>query len=139
MAQDIYPGRYIVQRNNVSATIPTKDEDDGSDAWILLIEAADAGMPVAGQALGGCWSDGTSKYRMNEGNNCDHDNPDCVPGDDNLCTGDCALSYGDILQRSADRISTYGASYYEIYPIDASNLMDIVSYIHWLLLDPEDQ
>jgi hypothetical protein len=135
MAQASYPGRLIVQRNNVSAIIPTRDEEDGSDAWVLLIEAANGGMPVAGQALGACWSNQTSDYRMNGGNNCDHDNPDCLPDGDNQCTGDCALSYGAILQRSADRIATYSASYYEIYPPDASNLKDILTYIHDLL-DP---
>jgi len=133
MAQIAYPGRYIVQRNNVSAIIPLADQ--ASDAWVVLVDAASIGMPVAGQALGVCWSNQTSSYRMNGGNNCDHDNPDCVPGPDGLCTGNCALSYGDILQRSADHIASYGATYYEIYPPDASNLQDTVTYIH-CLLDP---
>jgi hypothetical protein len=135
MAQSTYPGRYIVQRNNVSAIIPVKD--DASDAWVVLVDAAANGMPVAGQALGVCWSNQTSSYRMNGGNNCDHDNPDCVPGPNGLCTGNCALSYGDILQRSADHIATYGVTYYEIYPPDASNLQDNVAYIH-CLLDPSE-
>ncbi len=130
MAQATYPGRLIVQRNNVGATIPRREEEDGSDAWILLIEAADAGMPVAGQALGVCWSNQMSEYRMNSCTNCDLENPDCVPDGDDRCSGDCALSYGDILQRSADRILTYSPSYYEIYPPDASNLKDVVGNIH---------
>ena len=70
---------------------------------------------------------------MNGGDNCDHENPDCTPGPDGLGTGNCALSYGQILQRSADYIATYGVTYYEIYPPDASNLKDIVTYIHCLL------
>jgi hypothetical protein len=130
MAQTTYPGRYIVQRDNVSAIIPLADE--ASDAWVVLVDAALNGMPVAGQALGVCWSNQTSNYRMNGGNNCDHDNPACTPAP---CTGDCALSYGEILQRSADHLATYGITYYEIYPPDASNLQDIVSYIN-CLLDP---
>ncbi len=138
LAQTTYPGRLIIQRNNVSTTIPTATEEDGSDAWILLIEAANAGMPVAGQALGVCWSNQTSEYRMNDMTNCDQDRPECLPGDDNLCTGNCALSYGDILQRSALRILTYGPSYYEIYPPDASNLKDVVKDIHGEFFWPKE-
>lgn len=137
LAQQLYPGRYIVQRNNVSATIPTKEEQDGSTAWILLSEAADAGIPTAGQALGPCWSNAEfPDYRMNGGNNCDHDNPDCTPTD-NMCEGDCALDFLHILERSADKIATYSARYYEIYPPDASNLKDGVTYIHNLLNPPD--
>ncbi len=47
MAQDLYGERYIVQRNNVSAVIPLKqDEDTSKTAWILLAEAADRGFPL---------------------------------------------------------------------------------------------
>ena len=72
---------------------------------------------------------------MNGGDNCDHENPDCTPGPDGLCAGNCALSYGQILQRSADYIATYGVTYYEIYPPDASNLKDC--HLHSLPAESE--
>jgi hypothetical protein len=132
MAQDLYHERYIVQRNNVSAIIPLKQDDDGSTAWTLLAEAADRGFPTAGQALGTCYNN--DFYRMNggDGNNCDHDNLSCdFPHPP--CELDCALDYGQILQRSFDHLATYSPSYYEIYPPDAGNLKPVVSCIHNLL------
>jgi hypothetical protein len=68
-------------------------------------------------------------------NFCDLDNPDCDSSHP-PCEEACALDYGEVLQRSADRINTYSAHYYEIYPPDASNLKDIVTYIHNLLNPP---
>jgi hypothetical protein len=127
MAEAAYHGRYIVQRNNVTAVIPSKQTADDSTAWILLAEAADAGIPTAGQALGVCWNN--EEYRMNGGNNCDRDNSLCDPLNP-PCQDTCALDYATVLQRSADRLISYSASYYEIYPPDASNLQDIVANIH---------
>jgi hypothetical protein len=136
MAQTAYPGRYIVQRNNVFTKTPMASE--ATDAWRIIVDASADGLPVAGQALGVCWANQTSGYRMNGGNNCDLENPDCVPDPVTmLCDGDCALSYGQILQRSADRLVTYGPVYYEIYPPDASNLKDVVSCIHEMLTGGE--
>ena len=132
MARDLYHERYIVQRNNVSAIIPLKQDEDGSTAWILLAEAADAGSPTAGQALGTCYNN--DFYRMNggDGNNCDHDNLSCNPFNP-PCELECALDYGEVLQRSYDHLATYSPKYYEIYPPDASNLKSVVSCIHNLL------
>ena len=127
LAQTRYPGRYIVQRNNVSTAIPPKGE--ATEVWVLLAKAADSGNFTAGQALTICW--GNVNYKMNSGDNCDHD-ANCRPVD-GMCEGDCALYYDQILQRSADHLLTYSPSYYEIYPVDARNLPTIVTYIHNLL------
>lgn len=77
MAWSLYGHRYVVQRNNVTAISDTKDL--AADAWVILANAANAGWPTAGQAVGACWAD--ERYRMNggDGNNCDHDNPGCEP------------------------------------------------------------
>jgi hypothetical protein len=128
MALALYRERYIVQRNNVSAIIPLKQDANDSTAWILLAEATDAGSPTAGQALGTCWNN--DFYRMNGGINCDRENCDYSHPP---CEGDCVLEYGEILQRSYDHLATYLPSYYEIYPPDASNLKSVVSCIHNLL------
>jgi hypothetical protein len=129
LAQERYKGRYIVQRNNVSATIPLKQDADNSTAWWLLADAADESVPTAGQALGESWEN--EGYRMNGGNNCNHDDLSCsTTCQGECCEGDCVLDWGSILQHSADHLITYSASYYEIYPPDAGNLKDVVSAIH---------
>jgi hypothetical protein len=122
-----YVGRYIVQRNNVTAIIPTKD--DATDAWTILADAANAHMPTAGQALGVAADN--EAYRMNNKTNCDWDRSECEPDESKVCDPECALSYEEILDRSADRLYTYSPSYYEIYPTDASKLQDSVCYIHY--------
>ena len=128
-----YPGRYIVQRNNVTAIIPyATDPKVDTTAWVLLNEAVTAEIPTAGQALGTCYVNGTGDYRMNGGTNCDNDNPDCDPNNP-PCDGICALDFDMILQKSADRIASYFANYYEVYPPDASNLKDTICNIHTLL------
>ena len=126
-----YAGRYIVQRNNVTAIIPKKE--DASDAWVILADAADAKMPIAGQALGVAADN--EAYRMNDKTNCDWDRPECEPAENKTCDeNDCGLSFEQILNRSADRLYTYSPSYYEIYPTDASKLHDSVCYIHYEFL-----
>ena len=119
MASTTYPTRYIVQRNNVTAIIPTKDV--ATDAWVILADAADAGMPTAGQALSNCYNDST--YQMNGGNsnNCNHEDPNCAPWSP-PCVDPCAISYQQELDFSGDHIFTYNASYYEVYYLDAGNL-----------------
>lgn len=67
----LYPGRYIVQRNNVTAIIPFSTDSDVDDtAWVLLNEAVTATIPTAGQALGTCYNN--DYYRMNGQTNCDN-------------------------------------------------------------------
>jgi len=130
MAHTLYPTQYIVQRNNVTAIIPVStDPDVDKTAWVLLNDAVTDGISVAGQALGTCYSKTGTDYRMNGGTNCDHDNSNCIPP----CVDDCALSSLMILERSADRIASYRTNYYEVYPPDASNLKDGITYIHDLL------
>jgi hypothetical protein len=135
MAQTAYPNRYVVQRNNMTAIIPFKDDADASTAWILLAEAADAGIPTAGQALGVCWNN--EDYRMNggDGNNCDHDNPNCDFLNPPCTTDECILTFDMELQRSADHLITYRPYYYEIYPPDAGNMSDTVTNIDDMLLN----
>lgn len=129
MAQTTYPGHYIVQRNNVTAIIPfSYDIDVDNTAWVLLNEAVMAETPTAGQALGPAFTNGGDS-RMNGGNDCDHDRTECTYP----CPDDCIISNCTILERSADRIMSYSANYYEVYPPDASNLQDAITYIHCLL------
>jgi hypothetical protein len=114
MAQSTYPGRYIVQRNNVSAIIPLAGE--ASDAWVVLVDAVANGMPVAGQALSNCFND--TSFQMNGGNDCNHEDPNCTPP----CTGDCVINYQQELDFSGDHLATYCANYYEVYYLDAAKL-----------------
>jgi len=119
MAQAAYPGRYIVQRNNVTAIIPTIDEATGT-AWVILADAHKAGMPTAGQALSNC--SGDTSYQMNGGNSC---LPTCTPSPTPtpcMSPGPCAISYQQELDFSGDHIATYCANYYEVYYLDAANL-----------------
>jgi hypothetical protein len=137
LAQMAYQNRYVVQRNNISAIIPLAQDADESTAWILLAEAAAAGIPTAGQALGVCWNN--EDYRMNggDGDNCNHDDPNCsssVPP----CDGECLLTFDMELQNSANHLITYLPYYYEIYPPDAGNngnMPDTVTNIHNMLIN----
>jgi hypothetical protein len=129
MAQALYPTRFIVQRNAVSATTPMKDDSDDT-TWTLLAERTDNGYLTAGQALWNCWNDTT--YRMNGGDNaCNHDDPLCLPPCDPGSS--CYSDPEAILDRSTDHLLTYAPSYYEIYQPDAANLTDSVTRIHDLL------
>jgi len=132
MIQAAYPGRYITQQNSVSAVSPVEADSDGT-TWTILAQAAEAGYLTAGQALGVCYNN--EGYRMNRGDNCNHDDDTCVFP----CDGLCALDYGQILEKSADRLYTYSGGpfpyvpcYYEIYQPDAAGLPDIVTIIHGL-------
>jgi hypothetical protein len=123
MAQATYPGRYIIQRNNVSAIIPLAGE--ASDAWAVLVDAANNGMPVAGQALSNCFND--TSYQMNGGNNCNLEDPNCAtptptPTPTPTCTGSCVITFQQELDQSGAQLHTYNASYYEVYYLDAANL-----------------
>ena len=126
-AWDTYGNRYVVQRNNVTAISPTKDLP--TDAWIILADAADAGRPTAGQALGACYLD--ESFQMNGGSNCDYRNPDCAPWLD--CQENCVISWQHEMDYSGDNIHTYNASYYEVYPFDASTGHVCLDYVHSLL------
>jgi hypothetical protein len=123
MAWRTYGNRYIVQRNNVSAIIPTIDEAAGT-AWVILADAASLGRPTAGQALSNCFNDST--YQMNGGTNC---MPNCTPSP-TPCTDACAITYQEELDFSGDHIFTYCANYYEVYFLDADNLS--LDYLHGL-------
>jgi len=134
MAWTVYRNRYIVQRNNVTAIIPTKDV--ATDAWVILADAAYAGRPTAGQALSNCYNDTT--YQMNGGDNCNHEDPDCVPSTPTPtptptpCTGPCAIDYQQELDFSGDHLATYNASYYEVYYLDAGAANLSLAHLHCL-------
>ena len=135
MAQSTYPGRYIVQRNNVTAIIPTIDE--ATDAWLILKDAADAGMPTAGQALSNCQGDKT--YQMNGGNNCNLADPNCAPTPTPTptptpCSGSCVITPQQELDQSGDHLATYKASYYEVYYLDAAQLS--LNHLHNEFMGP---
>jgi hypothetical protein len=137
MVWSVYGNRYIVQRNNVTAVIPTKCE--ATDAWQILADAADAGMPTAGQALSNCCGDMT--YQMNGGNNCNLEDPNCTPGPSGTptptptptptaCIGDCAITFQQELDQSGDHLRTYNANYYEVYYLDAAVGHLSLDYLH---------
>jgi hypothetical protein len=127
MAWGLYGNRYIVQRNNVTAIIPTRDV--ATDAWVILAAAADAGRPTAGQALSNCFNDTT--YQMNGGDNCNHEDPDCAPWTP-PCTDPCIISYQQELDFSGDHLATYNASYYEVYYLDAGAANLSLAHLHCL-------
>jgi hypothetical protein len=134
MAWTVYSNRYIVQRNNVTAIIPTKDV--ATDAWVILADAADAGRPTAGQALSNCYKDTT--YQMNGGDNCNHEDPNCAPTPTPTptptpCMSPCAISYQQELDFSGEHIATYSASYYEVYYLDAGAANLCLANLHALL------
>jgi len=133
MASTLYGNRYIVQRNNVSATTPYEADADDSTAWSLLADADAALRPTAGQALGVCWNN--EDYRMNGSTNCDWENSDCEAAPDEVCGDPCALDYATVLSRSAERLYTYHVNYYELYPPDF-HLYDQVASIHDTLTGP---
>jgi hypothetical protein len=128
MASTVYGNRYIVQRNNVTAIIPTKDL--ATNAWVILADAANAGRPTAGQALSNCVNDDT--YQMNGGNGdkCNHEDPDCAPWNP-PCIDPCVIGYQQELDYSGVHIATYNASYYEVYYLDAGKLC--LASLHALL------
>jgi len=142
LASTKYPDRFIAQKNSISATSTVYP---GGDQGLKLIgEISDAGRPIAGQALWKCYDDPT--YQMNDGNNCDKDQPlACIPVNGNCYTSGCMMSDDDILRRAADHLNTYNGSgdtnrprYFEIYAVDIANLSDpgeAVPYIHCLFQD----
>ena len=128
MAWGLYGNRYIVQRNNVTAIIPTRDV--ATDAWVILADAADALRPTAGQALSNCFNDTT--YQMNGGDNCNHEDLDCAPWTP-PCTDPCIISYQQELDFSGEHLATYNASYYEVYYLDAGAANLCLANLHALL------
>jgi len=102
-----WPGRFVVQKNSVSATIPPSP-GTGGNFEVLWNSRPNA----AGQMLFWCANEPT--YRMNGG----------VAGDP-----------ATILHNAIAAGYSYGVQYLEIYQTDVINYPDEISYGHDLLVD----
>lgn len=102
-----WPGRFVVQKNSVSATIPPAPGTGGN------FEVLWNSRPnVGGQMLFWCANEPT--YRMNGG----------VPGDP-----------ATILHNAIAAGYAYGMKYLEIYQTDVINFPDEITYAHDLLVN----
>ena len=102
-----WPGRFIVQKNSVSATIPPSP-GTGGNFEVLWNSRPNA----AGQML--FWCANESTFRMNGG----------VAGDP-----------ATILHNAIAAGSSYGMQYLEIYQTDVMNYPDEITYAHDLLVN----
>jgi hypothetical protein len=105
-ARATWPGRLIVQKNNIAAFNPPAP---GTDTVFEVIW--DSRPDVAGQMLWSCYNDST--YRMNNG---------------------VADDPATILHKSIGTGAGYQMNYLEIYQIDVLNLPDEIAYAHSTLL-----
>lgn len=105
-ARTIWPGRLIVQKNNLAAFNPPAP---GTNSVFQLLW--DSRPDVGGQMLWNCSSD--TSYRMNKG---------------------VADAPATILRKSIDAGAAYEMNYIEIYQTDVLNLPDEITYAHNLLL-----
>jgi hypothetical protein len=120
-----YPDRFIIQRNNVATTVPLQSVSSGT-SWELIGDEATQGNPIAGQALAAIWGDtvdtGGNGYRMNGGVDTDPDGVIPPP-----------LTASQILRKSAQKLLSYGAFYYEVYEKDVINqTLDDMQYVQSL-------
>jgi len=105
-ARATWPGRLIVQKNNIAAFNPPAPGTD------TVFEVIWSSRPdVAGQMLWSCYNDTT--YRMNNG---------------------VADDAATILHKSVDTGAGYQMNYLEIYQVDVLNLPDEIAYAHSTLL-----
>jgi hypothetical protein len=102
-----WPGRFVVQKNSVSATIPPSP-GTGGNFEVLWNSRPNA----AGQML--FWCANESTFRMNGG----------VAGDP-----------ATILHNAIAAGYSYGMQYLEIYQTDVINYPDEISYAHDLLVN----
>ena len=105
-ARATWPGRLIVQKNNLATFNPPAP---GTDTVFQLLW--DSRPDIAGQMLWNCFND--TSYRMNNG---------------------VADSPATILHKSVDAGAAYEMNYIEIYQTDVLNLPDEIAYAHNLLL-----
>lgn len=105
-AKASWPGRLIVQKNDLSTANPAPP-----GIGTLFEPIWDNRPAVAGQMLDSCYDDPT--YRVNSG----------VAGND-----------ADILQRSVNIGVSYGMKYIEIYQTDIVNLPAAAAYAHGVIL-----
>jgi len=104
-ARAIWPGRLIVQKNNLSTFNPA-----APGLGTVFEFLWDSRPDIAGQMLWNCASDPT--YRMNSG-----------------IAGDPAT----VLHESVNAGNAYGMNYLEIYQTDVVNLPNEIAYAHNLL------
>ena len=107
-ARASWPGRFNVQKNDLSTFIPAAP---GTDSLYSMIW--DFRPDVAGQMISQCANDPT--YRANGG----------VPQDPAIT-----------LQQSVDNAVSYSEKFVEVYQTDASSLPDTIAYAHTVLTAP---
>ena len=100
-----WPGRLVVQKNDLKTTVPPAP---GTDSLYEMIW--DFQPDVGAQMVYQCVNDPT--YRANDG----------VPADPAIT-----------LQKSVEAAVTYHQKYVEIYQVDAMALPDVVAYAHQIL------
>ena len=105
-ARATWPGRLIVQKNNLAAFNPPAPGTDSvfEPLW-------DSRPDIGGQMLWNCSND--TSYRMNSG---------------------VADAPATILHKSVDAGAAYEMNYIEIYQVDVLNLPDEIAYAHKRLL-----
>ena len=104
----LWPGRLIVQKNDLSTFIPGYP---GTDTIYDIM--TDSAPDIAGQMLFQCYGDST--YRVNGG----------IPVDPALA-----------LTSSVNNGLSYGEKYIEIYQVDVVHLPDVIAYAHSALTAP---
>jgi hypothetical protein len=104
----LWPGRLIVQKNDLSTFIPAYPGTN--TIYDIMTESA---PDIAGQMLFQCYGDST--YKVNKG----------VPIDPALA-----------LTLSINNGVAYSEKYIEIYQVDVVNLPDVIAYAHTALTAP---